>query len=66
MLVLTSKGLYCPAGNFHIDPSGKVEHAVVTHAHSDHARRGSNMYYSSATGEFLLRARLGGGLFSTP
>ena len=59
MLVLTSKGLYCPAGNFHIDPSGKVEHAVVTHAHSDHARRGSNMYYSSATGELLLRARLG-------
>lgn len=36
---MTSKGLYCPAGRFHIDPSGAVEHAVVTHAHSDHARK---------------------------
>ena len=59
MLVLTSKGLHCPAGNFYIDPSAKVEHAVITHAHSDHARRGSNLYYSSASGESLLRARLG-------
>lgn len=59
MLVLTSNGLFCPAGNFYIDPSAKVDHAVVTHAHSDHARRGSAMYYSSASGHSLLRARLG-------
>lgn len=59
MLILTRKGLYCPAGNFYIDPSAKVDNAVVTHAHSDHARRGSVLYYSTKSGEPLLRARLG-------
>ena len=59
MLIHTRKGLYCPAGNFHIDPSGGVEHAVVTHAHSDHARRGSQQYYCARSGEALLKARLG-------
>lgn len=38
---------------------GAVDHAVVTHAHSDHARRGSKMYYCARSGEGLLRARLG-------
>lgn len=59
MLVWTRKGLFCPAGNFYIDPSAKVDHAVITHAHSDHARRGSVQYYSTASGEPLLRTRLG-------
>ncbi len=59
MLVLTPKGLFCPAGNFYIDPSGKVENAVITHAHSDHARRGSAQYFSTISGETLLRTRLG-------
>ncbi len=59
MLELTKKGLYCPAGDFYIDPSAKVERAVITHAHSDHARRGSVRYFSTVSGEPLLRARLG-------
>jgi putative mRNA 3-end processing factor len=59
MLTLTSKGLYCRAGNFYIDPKGAVENAVVTHAHSDHARRGSQHYYCTVSGESLLRARIG-------
>jgi putative mRNA 3-end processing factor len=59
MLIMTRKGLYCPAGNFHIDPHGKVDHAVITHAHADHARRGSHQYYTSSSGVPLLRARLG-------
>ena len=37
MIIMTPSGLYCPAGKFHIDPSRAVEHAVVTHAHSDHS-----------------------------
>jgi putative mRNA 3-end processing factor len=37
----TPQGLYCPPGDFHIDPvRGGVDHAVVTHGHSDHARAG--------------------------
>lgn len=59
MLTLTSKGLYCPAGDFYIDPSRGVDRAVVTHAHSDHARKGSKIYYSTVSGVSLLRNRLG-------
>lgn len=59
MLVLTAAGLYCPRGGFHIDPSRGVDRAVVTHAHSDHARRGSARYYTAAPGVGLLQARLG-------
>lgn len=59
MLSLTQKGLFCQAGNFHIDPSGAVDHAVITHAHSDHARRGAKVYYSVKSGVALLKTRLG-------
>lgn len=59
MLIMTRQGLYCPAGNFYIDPKGKVEHAVVTHAHSDHARRGAQQYYCVTRGVSLLKVRLG-------
>lgn len=41
LLCPTPKGLYCPPGDFYIDPvRGGVERAVVTHGHSDHARAG--------------------------
>ena len=33
-------GLYCPPGDFYIDPVRPVERAVVTHGHADHARAG--------------------------
>ncbi len=59
MLVMTKQGLYCPAGNFYIDPSRSVDHAVITHAHSDHARRGSKNYYCNSSGISLLKNRLG-------
>ncbi|MES3037553.1 MAG: ligase-associated DNA damage response exonuclease [Bdellovibrionota bacterium] len=59
MITLTTKGLYCRPGNFYIDPSRAVDHAVVTHAHSDHARRGSAQYYCAKPGLELLKVRLG-------
>jgi putative mRNA 3-end processing factor len=59
MLVMTSQGLYCRAGNFYVDPRGKVENAVITHAHSDHARRGSQHYYCTDSGMELLKCRIG-------
>jgi Cft2 family RNA processing exonuclease len=52
MLIMTTKGLYCPAGQFYIDPSRAVEHAVITHAYSDHARKGCQMYYGVASGDY--------------
>lgn len=59
MLIMTLAGLYCPIGRFYIDPSRGVENAVVTHAHADHARRGSQKYYCCTAGTTLLKARLG-------
>jgi putative mRNA 3-end processing factor len=59
LLAWTSKGLYCAAGDFYIDPHRAVERAVTTHAHSDHARRGAKSYYTAKSGVGLLKARLG-------
>ncbi len=36
----TANGLYCPPGDFYVDPVRPVENALVTHGHSDHARSG--------------------------
>jgi putative mRNA 3-end processing factor len=58
LLQLRPEGLYCPAGDFHIDPWRPVERAVITHAHGDHARAGSGRYWASATGMPLLARRL--------
>lgn len=59
MLEIREQGLYCAAGDFYIDPAAPVERAVLTHAHSDHARPGSRHYLASREGEALARARLG-------
>jgi putative mRNA 3-end processing factor len=59
LVAWTDKGLYCEAGNFYVDPHRAVENAVVTHAHSDHARRGSRHYWCEVSGLGLLHARLG-------
>lgn len=56
----TDRGLYCEAGDFYIDPWRGVSRAVVTHAHSDHARRGSDSYLVPTDGVGVLRHRLGG------
>ncbi len=55
----TGAGLYCEAGDFHVDPWAPVDRAVVTHGHSDHARWGCRTYLGSAAGAGVLRARLG-------
>jgi putative mRNA 3-end processing factor len=59
LVTQTPQGLFCEAGGFYIDPSRAVDLAIVTHAHSDHARRGSRKYYCAAPGEGLLRERIG-------
>ncbi len=59
LLTWTEKGLYCAAGDFYIDPHRAVDVAVITHAHSDHARRGSKRYICVDQGVDLLRTRIG-------
>ena len=59
LLTFTDKGIYCKAGNFYIDPWSGVDYAVITHAHSDHARWGSKHYLAHTDSEPILRLRLG-------
>ncbi len=59
LLKLTPSGLYCDAGDFHIDPWKAVDFAVTTHAHSDHARAGSRHYLTAEPGRHVLQHRLG-------
>ena len=44
LLRLDDNGLYCPAGDFYVDPWRKVRRAVITHGHGDHARPGMGHY----------------------
>lgn len=62
LVVQRPEGLYCPAGDFFIDPWRPVARAVITHAHADHARAGHGHYLAAAPAEGVLRARLGAGL----
>lgn len=59
LLQRTDAGLYSPPGDFYIDPWRPVGHAVLTHAHADHARPGSRHYLAAQPGRHLLRLRLG-------
>jgi len=56
----TPSGLYCEQGDFYIDPWLPVARAIVTHAHSDHARWGCRSYLAARAGDAILRMRLGG------
>jgi putative mRNA 3-end processing factor len=63
LIAWTPKGLYCSAGDFYIDPTRAVEVAIITHAHSDHARKGHGKYICERSGVGLLKARLGQKIF---
>ena len=59
LVVHRPEGLYCPPGDFYIDPWRPVDRAVITHAHGDHARMGHGHYLAAAKSEGVLRSRLG-------
>lgn len=57
---MTGAGLYCEPGDFYIDPfSGSVDQAVITHAHSDHARNLAKTFHATASSAPILYKRLG-------
>ncbi|MCZ8375648.1 MAG: ligase-associated DNA damage response exonuclease [Beijerinckiaceae bacterium] len=55
------EGLYCPPGDFYIDPLRPVARALVTHAHSDHARPGHDHVLATRETLDIMRIRLGEG-----
>ena len=59
LVIARPEGLYCPPGDFYIDPWRPVDRAVITHGHGDHARSGSNHYLAAQAGAGILRKRLG-------
>ena len=61
ILIQTPAGLYCPAGDFHVDPLRAVPRAIVTHGHSDHARPGSDAVLATPETLAIMALRLGAG-----
>jgi len=59
ILALTPAGLCCKLGSFHIDPTRAVERALITHAHSDHARAGHRAVLATRETLDLMRLRYG-------
>lgn len=53
-------GLGCARGGFHVDPWGASPCAVITHAHSDHVRGGSEVYYCASESKALIEQRVPG------
>lgn len=60
-LKVLPQGLFCEPGGFLIDPTRPAERAVITHAHSDHARSGHLHALASADTLALMVARMGEG-----
>jgi putative mRNA 3-end processing factor len=59
LLIVDDRGIYCAAGDFYIDPWKAVPRALITHAHSDHARSGHSQYICHTDCAPVLRLRLG-------
>ncbi|HEY3249841.1 MAG TPA: ligase-associated DNA damage response exonuclease [Ignavibacteria bacterium] len=59
LLDITSKGLYSPQADLYIDPWANSGKAIITHAHSDHARFGQKLYFAHHLTVPILKYRLG-------
>jgi putative mRNA 3-end processing factor len=55
------EGLYCPPGDFYIDPVRPVARAVITHGHSDHARPGHGAVLATPQTLDIMAVRCGEG-----
>src|ERR1700753_3054549 len=52
-------GLYCPPGDFYIDPVTPVDRAVITHGHGDHARSGHGHVLATSETLAIMATRYG-------
>ncbi len=63
LVQMTPLGLFCPEGNFYIDPvRGPVERAVITHGHADHAQNVAETYFTTLQSLPILQKRLSPGV----
>ncbi len=61
LLCTTPAGIYCPPGDFYIDPTRAIDRALVTHGHSDHARRGHGAVLATSETLNIMAERYGEG-----
>jgi len=59
LLEFNNKGIYCQRADVYIDPWKKVNKALITHGHSDHARPGNLAYLATSDTAAIMRQRLG-------
>lgn len=62
LISLRAEGLYVEPAGVYIDPWRPVARAVITHAHSDHARGGHQYYLAHPVTASVMRVRLGAGI----
>lgn len=60
LLSFTPQGIFCKQANVYIDPWRPIENAIITHGHSDHARRGHKKYLCVDASLPILKHRLKG------
>jgi putative mRNA 3-end processing factor len=60
------EGIFCAPGDFWIDPAHPVPRAVITHAHSDHARGGHGAVLATPETLAFMRIRVGDGFAAQP
>ncbi|MEO0895858.1 MAG: ligase-associated DNA damage response exonuclease [Bacteroidota bacterium] len=59
LLTFTPNGIYCEQADVYIDPWRRVDRALITHAHSDHARWGMGAYMAHHRSVPVMKLRLG-------
>ena len=56
---MTPEGLYCPSGDFFVDPTRPVARALITHGHADHARAGHGAVLATKQTLGIMAVRYG-------
>ena len=59
VLTQTPSGLYCPGGDFFIDPVRACPRALITHGHADHARSGHGAVLATRETLAIMELRYG-------
>jgi putative mRNA 3-end processing factor len=61
LLIPRPEGLFCPDGDFYIDPVRPVARALITHGHADHARAGHGAVMATRQTLEIMAIRYGAG-----
>ena len=58
-IAFDANGLFCRYAGFYLDPQQPVQHAVISHAHADHAVSGNNNVYATEATHAFMQLRYG-------